>query len=333
MKEKVIDTIKKYKLIEKGDKIVLGVSGGPDSIAMLDILKDLRNKFEFEIYVCHLNHMIRGQDAINDQKYVEQYCNKNQIEFFTKNVNIIEISNNQKIGTEECGRNARYNFFEEILEKTKSNKIATAHNKNDNAETVLMHLLRGSGISGLKGIKPIRNNKFIKPLIECDRKEIEAYCKQKNLNPCIDKTNFENTYTRNKIRNIVIPYIKKEFNPNIIETLFRLSEVVSSEDEFLDRITQKEFENIVLLENEHQIDLKLKEFNLLDNVIKNRLILLTTKKLFGTVNGIEKINIDDIIKMCNKNIGNKFLMPNKNLKVMVKDKKISFYTIGNYMEL
>ena len=124
MKEKVIDTIKKYKLIEKGDKIVLGVSGGPDSIAMLDILKDLRNKFEFEIYVCHLNHMIRGQEAINDQKYVEQYCNKNQIEFFTKNVNIIEISNNQKIGTEECGRNARYNFFEEILEKTKSNKIA-----------------------------------------------------------------------------------------------------------------------------------------------------------------------------------------------------------------
>ena len=332
MKEKVIDTIKKYKLIEKGDKIVLGVSGGPDSIAMLDILKDLRNKFEFEIYVCHLNHMIRGQEAINDQKYVEQYCNKNQIEFFTKNVNIIEISNNQKIGTEECGRNARYNFFEEILEKTKSNKIATAHNKNDNAETVLMHLLRGSGISGLKGIKPIRNNKFIKPLIECDRKEIEEYCKQKNLNPCIDKTNFENTYTRNKIRNIVIPYIKKEFNPNIIETLFRLSEVVSSEDEFLDRITQKEFENIVLLENEHQIDLKLKEFNLLDNVIKNRLILLTTKKIFGTVNGIEKINIDDIIKMCKKNIGNKFLMPNKNLKVMVKDKKISFYTIGNNME-
>ena len=332
MKEKVIDTIKKYKLIDKGDKIVLGVSGGPDSIAMLDILKDLRNKFEFEIYVCHLNHMIRGQDAINDQKYVEQYCNKNQIEFFTKNVNIIEISNNQKIGTEECGRNARYNFFEEILEKTKSNKIATAHNKNDNAETVLMHLLRGSGISGLKGIKPIRNNKFIKPLIECDRKEIEEYCKQKNLNPCIDKTNFENTYTRNKIRNIVIPYIKKEFNPNIIETLFRLSEVVSSEDEFLDRITQKEFENIVLLENEHQIDLKLKEFNLLDNVIKNRLILLTTKKIFGTVNGIEKINIDDIIKMCKKNIGNKFLMPNKNLKVMVKDKKISFYTIGNNME-
>ena len=327
MKEKVIDTIKKYKLIEKGDKIVLGVSGGPDSIAMLDILKDLRDIMEFKIYVCHLNHMIRGQDAINDQKYVEQYCNKNQIEFFTKNVNIIEIANNQKIGTEECGRNARYQFFEEVLTKTNSNKIATAHNKNDNAETVLMHLLRGSGISGLKGIMPIRNNQYIKPLIECDRHEIEEYCKEKKLNPCIDKTNFENTYTRNKIRNIVIPYIKKEFNPNIIETLSRLSEVVSSEDEFLDKITQKEFENLVLFEGKLQINLKLKQFNLLDNVLKNRLILLTTKKLFGTVNGIEKINIDDIIKMCNKNIGNKFLMPNKNLKVMIKDKKISFIVI------
>lgn len=327
MKQKVLDTIRKYKLIENGDKIVLGVSGGPDSIAMLDIFKDLRNILGFKIYVCHVNHMIRGQDAMNDQKYVEQYCKKNQIEFFTKNINVVEIANKQKIGTEEAGRNARYQFFEEVLKNTGANKIATAHNKNDNAETVLMHLLRGSGLSGLKGIDPIRNNKYIKPLIECERQEIENYCKEKNLNPCIDKTNFENTYTRNKIRNVVIPYIKNQFNPNIIETLTRLSEVVSNEDEFIEKIINKEFNRLVLLQNDEQIDLNLKEFNLLDNVIKSRMILFVVKKIFGSVNGIEKVNITEIINLCEKNIGNKFLKPNKNLKVLIKNKRISFLKI------
>ncbi len=327
MKQKVLDTIRKYKLIENGDKIVLGVSGGPDSIAMLDIFKDLRNILGFKIYVCHVNHMIRGQDAMNDQKYVEQYCKKNQIEFFTKNINVVEIANKQKIGTEEAGRNARYQFFEEVLKNTGANKIATAHNKNDNAETVLMHLLRGSGLSGLKGINPIRNNKYIKPLIECERQEIENYCKEKNLNPCIDKTNFENTYTRNKIRNVVIPYIKNQFNPNIIETLTRLSEVVSNEDEFIEKIINKEFNRLVLLQNDEQIDLNLKEFNLLDNVIKSRMILFVVKKIFGSVNGIEKVNITEIINLCEKNIGNKFLKPNKNLKVLIKNKRISFLKI------
>ena len=327
MKQKVLDTIRKYKLIENGDKIVLGVSGGPDSIAMLDIFKDLRNILGFKIYVCHVNHMIRGQDAMNDQKYVEQYCKKNQIEFFTKNINVVEIANKQKIGTEEAGRNARYQFFEEVLKNTGANKIATAHNKNDNAETVLMHLLRGSGLSGLKGINPIRNNKYIKPLIECERQEIENYCKEKNLNPCIDKTNFENTYTRNKIRNVVIPYIKNQFNPNIIETLTRRSEVVSNEDEFIEKIINKEFNRLVLLQNDEQIDLNLQEFNLLDNVIKSRMILFVVKKIFGSVNGIAKVNITEIINLCEKNIGNKFLMPNKNLKVLIKNKRISFLKI------
>lgn len=327
MKQKVIETIEKYNLIKSGDKIVLGVSGGPDSITMLDILKDLKETINFEIYVVHVNHMIRGQDAINDQKYVENYCNKNNIEFYTKAIDVQEIAKSKKIGVEEAGRIARYEAFEEILKKTNSNKIATAHNKNDKVETIIMHILRGSGVSGLKGISPIRDNKFIKPLIECSREEIEKYCEINKLNPCIDKTNFENSYTRNKIRNIVIPYIKEQFNPNIVETIERLSEVISSEDEYISEITQKEYEKLLISKQENQIEIKLKEFNILDNVIKSRLILLVVKNIFGSIQGIEKINIVDIIKLCKNNIGNKFLMPNKNLKVMIKDKKIYFIKI------
>ena len=325
MKQKVIETIRKYNLIEDGDKIVLGVSGGPDSISMLNILKEIKDEqiIKFEIYVAHINHMIR-EEAIDDEKFVEDYCNRNNIKCYIKRIDIIKIANDMKIGTEEAGRNARYNFFEEILKKTNSNKIAIAHNKNDKIETIIMHLLRGSGLSGLKGIEPIRDNKFIRPLIECERREIEQYCEENNLNPRIDKTNFENEYTRNKIRNIVIPYIKREFNPNIIQTLSRLSEVVTEEVEYVDKQTQKTYQQMLVEKKDKQISLNLRKFNEQEKIIKSQLILLTTKQLMGSTQGIEKIHIEDIIKLCNNNIGNKYLTPNKNIKILIKDKKINF---------
>ena len=325
MKQKVIETIKKYNLIEDGDKIVLGVSGGPDSISMLNILNEIKHEqsIKFEIYVAHVNHLIR-KEAIDDEKYVEDYYNKKDIECYIKRIDVEQIANNKKIGTEEAGRNARYDFFEEILQKTGSNKIAIAHNKNDKIETIIMHLLRGSGLSGLKGIEPIRDNKYIRPLIECERQEIEQYCEENELNPRIDKTNFENEYTRNKIRNIVIPYIKQEFNPNILQTLSRLSDVATEESDYVDKQTQKIYQQILMERTNKQIVLNLKEFNKQEKVIKNRLILLATKQLMGSTQGIEKIHIEDIIKLCNNNIGNKYLTPNKNIKILIKDKKINF---------
>ena len=244
-------------LIKDGDKIVLGVSGGPDSICMLDMMRELKEEknIDFEIYVAHVNHMIR-EEAIEDEKYVQNYCLKHNIKFFVKRVDVQKIANDKKIGTEEAGRKVRYDFFEEVLQKTGSNKIAIAHNKNDKIETIIMHLLRGSGLSGLKGIEPIRDNKYIRPLIECERQEIEQYCENRKLQPRIDKTNFENEYTRNKIRNIVIPYIKKEFNPNIIQTLSRLSEVATDESNYIDRQVQNIYNKILLGKTEKQIILK-----------------------------------------------------------------------------
>lgn len=322
MKNKVIETIKKYGLIQAKDKIVLGVSGGPDSITMLDILRQIQEEFDFEIVVAHINHMIR-KEAIQDEEYVKKYCEKNSIEFFVKRIDVMSVANNRKIGTEEAGRFVRYEFFDEILKQTESNKIAIAHNKNDKVETIIMHLLRGSGLSGLKGIEPIRGN-IIRPLIECEREEIEKYCDENRLEPRIDKTNFENDYTRNKIRNIVIPYIEKELNPNIIETIDRLSEVVKKEDRYLEKVALDVYDKILIKQEPGQIILELKEFNEQDEVIKSRIILYTVKKLFGSSQGIEKIHINDIIKLCNNNIGNKYLTPNKKIKILVKDKKIFF---------
>ena len=325
MKNKVLKTIKKYNLILDNDKIVLGVSGGPDSISMLNILNEIRNEkiIKFDIVVAHINHMIR-EEAIEDENYVKDYCDKNHIECFIKRIDVLKMANDNKMGTEEAGRNVRYQFFEEVMKKTNANKIGIAHNKNDKVETIIMHLLRGSGLSGLKGIEPMRDNRYIRPLIECERLEIEQYCEENNLQPRIDKTNFENEYTRNKIRNIVIPYIKQEFNPNIIETINRFSELILEEDEYLCKITEETYHNIFISRNQQEIILDLKKFNMQEIVIKKRLILYTIKQLKGSTQGIEKIHIQDIIKLCNNNIGNKFLTPNKRIEILIKNNKIFF---------
>lgn len=326
MKEKVLKTIKKYNLINSGDKIVLGVSGGPDSLFMLDILNQIREELKFEIIVAHVNHMIR-KEAEDDEKFVIECCKKIGVKCYSKRIDVQEFANTNKIGTEEAGRILRYEFFDEILKQEKANKIAIAHNKNDRVETIIMNALRGCGISGLKGIEINRDNKFIRPIIEIERCEIEKYCDEENLKPRIDKTNFENIYTRNKIRNIVIPYIKKEFNPNIIETITRLSQIITEEDEYLSKITKNEYEKLCIEEKKGEIILNLKGFNKEENVLKKRIIIYAISKLNGNSKGIEKIHIEDIIKLCNKNVGNKYLTPNKNLKIFINNGKIYFITL------
>ena len=324
MEKEVLETIKKYNLIENGDKLVLAVSGGPDSISMLNILNKIKNNkiIDFDFCVAHVNHMIR-EEAKEDERYVENYCEKNGIEFYSKSIDVRKLAHNNKIGTEEAGRIARYDFFDEIAKKEKANKIAIAHNKNDKVETVIMNILRGSGISGLKGIEA-KSGKYIRPLIECKRDKIEEYCEKEKLEPRIDKTNFENIYTRNKIRNIIIPYIESEFNPNIVETISRLSELVGDEDDYIEKQVEKKYCEIVEEENEKEIIIDLKKFNFEEKVIKSRIIIYTITRLLKTSKGISKIHIDDIIKLCNNNIGNKYLTPNKNVKILIKNHKIYF---------
>ena len=327
--EKVEYTIRKNNLIEKGDKVVLAVSGGPDSICMLDVISKILKVVNLnpepadnQIVVAHVNHMIR-KEACEDERFVKDFCQKIGVEFYSKSIDVQKIANNNKIGLEEAGRMARYEFFDEVANLTNSNKIAIAHNKNDNVETIIMHALRGSGTYGLQGIQA-KNGKYIRPLIDCERTEIEEYCKENNINARIDKTNFENVYTRNKIRNVVIPYIKKEFNPNIIETICRLSNVIIDQDCYIEKKVEEAYESMVLQENENEIVLDLKKFNIQEKVIKSRLVLYTIIRLFGTSKGIEKIHIEDIIKLCQKNIGNKYLTPNKSIKVFVKSGQVKF---------
>ena len=317
LEEKVLDTIQKYKLIDPQDTIVIGVSGGPDSMCLLDILVHYQQALNIKLIVAHVNHMIR-KEADSETEYVMQYCEQSHIPCYVKRIDVTKLAKEQKLGTEEMGRKIRYDFFEEVAQKEKANKIATAHNANDNAETVLMNFLRGTSTAGLKGIEIIREQKYIRPLRECERKEIEEYCKEHNLKPKIDQSNFENIYTRNKIRNDLIPYLQKEFNPNILATINRLSELAAEEDDYFSEMVAKEYEVLKLGNTDTEIILELKPFNQLPKVIKSRLILYTINKLLGSTQGIEKVNIEDIITLCERNIGNKYLMPHKNIKIFIK---------------
>lgn len=316
MLNKVKNTIEKYNLIEDNDKIVVAVSGGPDSISLLNILYELK----YNICVAHINHGLR-ENAFVDQEYVENFCKKRNIPCFVKQIKLKEIKNGMTL--EEAGRKIRYDFFYEIMERENCTKIATAHNSNDNAETVIMNIIRGSGVSGLKGIEPIRG-KIVRPLIEITRSEIEKYCNENDLNPRHDESNDEAIYTRNKVRLKLIPYIEDNINSNVIKNINRLSSIVSEEEKYIDREVEKAYAECLIAKDENKLICNLKKFNTLDIVLRKRLIIKFIINLLGNAKDIEKVHIDDIIKLCENNVGGKFLMPNKNIKVTVIKGRIEY---------
>lgn len=325
LEEKFLNTIKENNLIEPEDVIVVGVSGGPDSISLLYCLNKFKNILKCKIICAHVNHLIR-KDSTEDEEFVEKVCKELKIDFYKKRVEIEKLAKDLKKGTEETGREVRYNFFDEVSEKVGANKIAIAHNQNDNAETMLLNLIRGTGLKGLEGIQPMEYGKYIRPFINISREEIETYCNKYNLKPRIDSTNKENIYNRNIIRNEILPLIK-EINPNIVQALSRTSKIIKEENDYINENVER-----IFLEKSQasvgEISFYLKDFNIESKTIKENLVIYTINKLIGTTRNIEKTNIDDIIKLAENNIGNKYMEINKRIKILIKNKKIFFMTIN-----
>ena len=310
MIEKVKETIEKFELLNQNDKVLVGVSGGPDSLALLHIL----HQFGYNIIVAHVNHGLR-ENAQKDEAFVNNFCKERNIPCFVKRVKLKEIESNMT--TEELGRKVRYDFFYEIANQEGCTKIATAHNANDNAETVLMNMIRGTGLLGLTGIEAKRGN-IIRPLIEVTRTEIEAFCESEELHPCHDESNDETTYTRNKIRLELLPYIEKNINSNVIANLNRMSEILTGEEEYLQRAAENCYQECVIEESLGKVVCNLKKFNKLDSVIRKRVIVKCIIKTLGNAKDIERVHIEDILKLCEKNVGGKYLTPNKHIKVSVR---------------
>ena len=221
--DKVRSAIKKQRLLSKGDKVVVGVSGGPDSVALLYILKSLSKELRLNLHVAHLDHMLR-KDSAGDRRFVENLAHRLKVPFTCGRINIKELAGRGSL--EEIARNARLAFLFRVARKIKAKKIALGHNLDDQAETVLMRIIRGTGLYGLSGILPERRMgkfKIIRPLLEVRRREIEKYLRNKKIKARTDLSNLEDIYLRNKIRNRLLPLLEKKYNRNIKEVLANLA--------------------------------------------------------------------------------------------------------------
>ncbi len=304
---KVINTINENKMLSKGDGIIVALSGGPDSICLLHVLHLLKEKYDLTIYAAHVNHMLRGKESDTDEKVCREYCESLGIKFYSRSVDVEKMASEQGISTEMAGRDARYSFFEELMDKIGAQKVAVAHNQNDQAETVLMRLMRGTGIEGLVGIKPVRDEIFIRPIINVTRAEIEKYCEVNKLPARIDKTNYEPIYSRNKVRLELIPYIEKNFNSDIMSTLSRMCELIKRDEEFIQENVTKFFEKVCDISDEKVIIYN-DAFNLHPAVI-SRIIRKALLIFKGDINNIQSIHVDNVIKIQKSETGKFTVVP------------------------
>lgn len=312
MEDKVIAYIKKNKLIEPGDNVLVALSGGPDSVCLLNILYKFKDELNITLGAAHINHMLRGEDSDRDEKYVIELCNKIGIPSYIKRVNINNYSEKNKMSSEMAGRKVRYDFFEEIMKKGNYNKIATAHNANDQAETIMFRLIRGSGLEGLGGIKAYRDNKIIRPILCLERDEVEKYIRKENLNPRIDKTNFEKIYNRNKIRLDILPYIKEHFNEDIIKTLNRTAVLLQKDNEFLESESLKVYQKYCIEYDEYFIikkDAFTNHDSIVSRMLRNALIRYSNQPY-----DFEMKHIYEIMDLARKDTGKAVNLP-KNILV------------------
>jgi tRNA(Ile)-lysidine synthase len=303
----VLDTIRKYNMIQDGDKVIVALSGGPDSVCLLHILYSLKQQYNLTLYAAHINHCLRGEESDADEKYAKNLCGRLGIECFVKKVDINKLSKERGLSSESAGREARYEFFEELRNKLQADKIALAHNENDQAETVLMRIIRGSGMEGITGIKPIRGNIFIRPIINIRRDSIEKYCEVNDLRPRIDKSNLENIYARNKIRLELIPYIEENFNEDIISTLNRLADTISRDNDYLENLAQERYKSYCEKKG-HKVIIYKEAFEEQEAVL-TRLVRKAVNEIKGNLYNVEKVHIYDILKLQEGTTGRKISLP------------------------
>ncbi|MDD7262410.1 MAG: tRNA lysidine(34) synthetase TilS [Fusobacterium mortiferum] len=247
--ERVANRNKKESLVENGDRIVVGFSGGPDSVFLVEMLLKLREKIDFDIVLVHINHLLRGEEAQRDEDFSINYGKSKGLKVFVRKINITSLGKEKGLSLEEAGREARYSFYKEVLEKSNSNKIALAHNKDDQIETFMFRLTRGTGLSGLEGIATKRD-RYIRPISEIYKSEIVNYLDENNISYCIDSTNLENEFTRNSIRIDLIPFIEKRYNPKFKDKIFSLIEEIRDINIFIEKeIEQFSYDETINIES------------------------------------------------------------------------------------
>lgn len=307
MVKKVAAFAAEYQMLEEGDKVIAGISGGADSVCLLLMLLELQKQIPFEVIVVHINHGLRGEEARRDEKFVENLCKQYHlpIEICREDVELFAKKGKQSL--EEAGRNVRRAAFQRILEQYGGTKIALAHHKNDNAETLLMNLARGSGLSGLVGIRPV-SGKMIRPLLCLTRAEIEQFLLQKNMTYCVDGTNASSDYTRNRIRNRILPILEKEVNEKAVvhmadtaEQLLKVYAYMEEQAGIYYQSSVTRVENGLLLEEE--------PYDEMPEVFRGMILKRMMSVLSGREQDIHRAHVESLAALMGKQSGKQVNLP------------------------
>lgn len=287
------------KFISFSDSILIGVSGGPDSVVLMHLMTHLAPKYSLRLGVAHINHCLRGEDSDKDAEFVSDLAQQSDIPCYIAKEDVLSYQKTHQLSLEEAGRQVRYAFFERIRSEHQFDKIALAHHADDNAELVLMYLLRGSGVSGLSGIPPQREGKIIRPLLNITRSEILNFLNHRNLPYRSDDSNSDTRFLRNKIRHCLIPVLQ-EYNPNISEALNRLSVILRSEDEWMQSEIESIFDKCVSEIQSNRILFDISIFNQHHLAIRRRLVRKAILLLKGNTRRITFGHVESVIRLSEK---------------------------------
>ena len=315
MISKIKDTLSKYSMLKKGDRVLLCVSGGPDSVAMLYLFKAIAARMKLKLFLAHINHTLRAGESDQDQSYVERLGGRQKIPVFIDRQDTRRFAKRNRLSIEDSARRIRYKFFREVADKLDIDVIATAHTKDDHAETVLMRLLRGTGLKGLRGI-PARSNLdkalLIRPMIEISRKEVEAYLKQKRLSPRIDMSNSDTRFFRNRVRSKLMPLIEKDYSPRIKSLLLTLADLLDKDYEYLELKHEEDFKGVFRRDSKGVVVLYLSGFKRLHPSVKRGVMRKVMQDLCDGLEGIEYRHWKEIESLIDtRPVGSILYLPHK----------------------
>jgi tRNA(Ile)-lysidine synthase len=295
--------IEKYDMLQKGDRVVIGVSGGADSISLLHLLWSLREKYRLQLCAAHLNHGFRGEEADEDARFVESFSSQLGIPCYIRKVDVPQYRQERKVSAQLAAREVRYRFFQDIVREWGANKLALAHNRDDQAETVLLRLIRGAGLDGLCGIPPVRPGEgfvIIRPLLAVSREMIEQYCVENDLNFRTDWSNFKTVYLRNKVRLELLPYLKKEFNSQIDSLLAQTAEMLQDERNYLEQEAEKIFSELVEEVEPKKVKINLAGFKKQPVAIQRRLLRKAVIFLGGNPQDLSFNRMSELLHLIEK---------------------------------
>ena len=334
MKNKVLNYIRENRMIDEGQTIVVGVSGGADSMCLLDILLALKDELGISVAVVHIHHGIRGESADKDARFVEEYCRGKEVTCFVKRYDVPKLSSQWGMSHEEAGRRVRYEAFNEVIESlgaVDTGKIAVAHNADDHAETVLLNLCRGTGLKGLLGIRPMRDN-IIRPVLCLSRWEIETYNKENGILYVQDETNLTEEYTRNKIRLGIMPKIK-EINDRALEHINVATDGLSLIDDYMEKEASRIYEKLVEAHEEgHKLTIDVSSFLELHKAMQIELVKKCLYKVAGKAKDITKQHIDSVLGLFEMTVGKQVSLPYDMVAVRQYEKLSITKNIGVNLE-